>query len=71
MRAILLAIGLALLAAPASAFDDPKALVTAMIDEGPGAGFRWMLHTADAHGLYTRHGFGPPDEMYLERPSRR
>ncbi|ONH21841.1 GNAT family N-acetyltransferase [Pseudofrankia asymbiotica] len=48
-----------------------KALVTAMIDDGPGAGFRWMLHTADAHGLYKQHGFGPPDEMYLERRSRR
>ncbi|GAA2134459.1 GNAT family N-acetyltransferase [Nocardioides bigeumensis] len=44
------------------------ALVTAMVDEGPGSGFRWMLHTADAHGLYAAHGFGPPDQSYLERP---
>ena len=39
-----------------------------MIDDGPGAEFRWMLHTADAHGLYARYGFGPPDPTYLERP---
>jgi hypothetical protein len=28
-----------------------KAIVRAMIDGGPGAGCRWMLHTPDAHGL--------------------
>jgi len=31
-----------------------QAIVAMMIEEGPGAGFRWMLHTADAHGLYRR-----------------
>jgi GNAT superfamily N-acetyltransferase len=46
------------------------ALVRAMIEEGPGAAFRWMLHTADAHGLYRRFGFMPPGETYLERPGR-
>ncbi len=45
-----------------------KGLVAAMIDDGPGAGFRWMLHTSDAHGLYERFGFRKPDESYLERP---
>lgn len=45
-------------------------LVRVMIDEGGGADFRWTLHTADAHGLYARFGFGPPDETYLERPGR-
>jgi len=45
-----------------------KALVRAMIDDGPGAEFRWMLHTADAHDLYRRFGFREPDETYLERP---
>jgi GNAT superfamily N-acetyltransferase len=45
-----------------------KGLVAAMIDDGPGAGFRWMLHTADAHGLYEQFGFRKPDETYLERP---
>jgi GNAT superfamily N-acetyltransferase len=46
------------------------ALVAAMIEDGPGAGFRWTLHTADAHGLYRRFGFGEPDPTYLERPAR-
>jgi GNAT superfamily N-acetyltransferase len=46
-------------------------LVTAMIEDGPGARFRWMLHTADAHALYARFGFAAPDHTYLERPSRR
>lgn len=45
-----------------------KGLVTAMIDDGPGAGFRWMLHTSDAHGLYEQFGFRAPDATYLERP---
>jgi hypothetical protein len=42
-----------------------------MIDHGPGAGFRWLLHTADAHGLYARFGFAPPDATFLERPGSR
>lgn len=44
------------------------ALVRLMIDDGPGAHFRWMLHTADAHRLYARFGFAEPDKTYLERP---
>jgi GNAT superfamily N-acetyltransferase len=47
-----------------------KAIVRAMIDDGPGAGSRWMLHTADAHGLYRQFGFAAPDDRYLERPAR-
>ncbi|HEY0453044.1 GNAT family N-acetyltransferase [Actinophytocola sp.] len=47
-----------------------KALVKAMIDDGPGAEFRWMLHTADAHELYRRFGFHEPDTTYLERPGK-
>jgi len=43
-------------------------LVRFAVEEGPHAGLRWMLHTRDAHGLYARFGFGPPDERYLERP---
>lgn len=42
-------------------------LVGFMVDEGPGAGFRWMLHTRDAHGLYERFGFAPPDDRFMER----
>ncbi|MBN9620688.1 MAG: GNAT family N-acetyltransferase [Actinobacteria bacterium] len=43
-------------------------LVRTMIEEGPGHGFRWLLHTADAHGLYAKFGFAPPDTTALERP---
>jgi ribosomal protein S18 acetylase RimI-like enzyme len=42
-------------------------LVEEMIERGPGARFRWILHTADAHGLYERFGFAPPDGTVLER----
>jgi GNAT superfamily N-acetyltransferase len=45
-------------------------LVRVMIEEVPSGAMRWMLHTRDAHGLYQRFGFGPPDETYLERPMR-
>ncbi|WP_433503442.1 GNAT family N-acetyltransferase [Pseudonocardia halophobica] len=40
-------------------------LVEAMLAGGPG--MRWSLHTRDAHGLYARFGFAPPDETLLER----
>ncbi|WP_024795554.1 GNAT family N-acetyltransferase [Tomitella biformata] len=43
-------------------------LVAEMIENGPGAGFRWLLHTEDAHGLYERFGFKPGDHTVLERP---
>jgi GNAT superfamily N-acetyltransferase len=46
-----------------------KELVAEMIDRGPGASMRWMLHTADAHGLYRQFGFRAADEKYLERPA--
>jgi GNAT superfamily N-acetyltransferase len=45
-----------------------KELVATMIDRGPGARFRWGLHTSDAHGLYRQFGFADPDDRYLERP---
>lgn len=45
-----------------------KELVATMIDRGPGAQFRWTLHTADAHGLYRKFGFAEPDHTFLERP---
>jgi GNAT superfamily N-acetyltransferase len=47
------------------------ALVREMVENGPGASFRWMLHTEDAHALYSRFGFREPDRTYLERPSTR
>ena len=46
-------------------------LVRFMIDGGQGAGFRWMLHTRDAHGVYDRLGFVAPDDRFMERPERR
>ena len=36
-------------------------IVAALIDDGPGAEFRWLLHTADAQQLYARFGFAPPN----------
>jgi len=47
-----------------------KAIVQMMIEDGPGAGWRWMLHTTDAQGLYRPFGFARPEERYLERPAR-
>ena len=47
-----------------------KAIVAMMIEVGPGAGFRWMLHTSDAYGLYRQFGFAPPPDNYMERPQR-
>jgi len=44
-----------------------KAIVRMMVETGPGPGLRWMLHTADAHGLYRPLGFTRPDGDYLER----
>jgi GNAT superfamily N-acetyltransferase len=46
------------------------ALIDFMIEKGPGAHFRWMLHTGDAHGLYAKAGFRAPDSTFLERPAR-
>jgi GNAT superfamily N-acetyltransferase len=45
-------------------------LVRTSVDEGPFAGVRWLLHTADARELYERFGFGAPGERLLERPPR-
>ena len=45
-------------------------LMTALVESESGAHLRWMLHTRDAHGLYAKLGFRPPDGMYLERPGR-
>jgi GNAT superfamily N-acetyltransferase len=43
-------------------------LVREMIENGPYVARRWLLHTADAHELYRRFGFGPPGERLMERP---
>lgn len=46
-------------------------LVQRMVDDGPGAEFRWTLFTADAHGLYARFGFARPDTTAMVRPGTR
>lgn len=48
-----------------------KLLVQAMVDDGPGADFRWTLFTGDAHGLYEQYGFAAPNESAMVRPSAR
>ena len=45
-------------------------LVAAMIEDGPGAGFRWLLNSSDAR-LYERFGFAAPRPTLLERPGAR
>ena len=44
------------------------ALVREIVENGPFAGERWVLHTRDAHSLYEKLGFGP-NERLLERPA--
>ena len=44
-------------------------LVREIVENGPLAELRWVLHTTDAHGLYRKLGFGPPSERLMERPS--
>jgi ribosomal protein S18 acetylase RimI-like enzyme len=43
-------------------------LVREMVEHGPFAGLRWILHTRDAHELYRKVGFGQPSERVMERP---
>ena len=44
-----------------------KRLMQRMIDDGPGRDFRWVLFTADAHGLYEQFGFAAPDATAMVR----
>jgi GNAT superfamily N-acetyltransferase len=44
-------------------------LVREAIVNGPPVR-RWLLHTADAHGLYAKFGFGPPSERVMELDMR-
>jgi len=45
-------------------------IVCVMIDQGPGRGFRWMLHTDDAHAFYAKFGFAAPDSTFMQRDFR-
>jgi GNAT superfamily N-acetyltransferase len=38
-------------------------LVREMIEHGPYAGRRWILHTRDAHTLYAKFGFAPQERL--------
>jgi GNAT superfamily N-acetyltransferase len=45
------------------------ALVREIIEHGPYADRRWVLHTRDAHALYEKFGF-EPNERLMERGAR-
>jgi GNAT superfamily N-acetyltransferase len=45
-----------------------KELVAELVERGPLADVRWLLHTRDAHDLYAGFGFGPPGDRLMERP---
>jgi GNAT superfamily N-acetyltransferase len=45
-------------------------VVREAVDDGPQRDLRWLLHTRDAHGLYSKFGFGPPSDRLMERPGR-
>ena len=38
-------------------------LVREIVERGPYAGRRWVLHTRDAHALYAKFGFGPNERL--------
>jgi GNAT superfamily N-acetyltransferase len=38
-------------------------LVREIVEHGPFAGRKWILHTRDAHTLYERFGFGPHERL--------
>jgi ribosomal protein S18 acetylase RimI-like enzyme len=42
-------------------------LVREMVERGPYADRKWLLHTEDAHGLYEKVGFGTPSYKVMER----
>ena len=44
-------------------------LVREIVENGPYAGLKWLLHTSDAHGLYRKLGFDTPSQRVLERPN--
>jgi GNAT superfamily N-acetyltransferase len=41
-------------------------LVREIVENGPHADRRWVLHTRDMHALYAKLGFGP-NERLMER----
>lgn len=45
-------------------------MVREMVDNGPYAEKRWLLHTRDMRRLYAKLGFGEPGERLMERDAR-
>lgn len=45
-----------------------EALVREMVEHGPYASERWILHTTNMHPLYRKLGFREPDVKLMERP---
>ena len=43
-------------------------LVREMIENGPLAHRRWLLHTRDMHALYAKFGFGPNERLVERQP---
>jgi GNAT superfamily N-acetyltransferase len=46
-------------------------LVREMVENGPFAHVKWILHTEDMHPLYRKFGFAEPNYKLLERPATR
>jgi GNAT superfamily N-acetyltransferase len=46
-------------------------LVREMVENGPDAGVKWLLHTTDMHPLYRKLGFEEPNYKVMERRSTR
>ena len=46
-------------------------LVREMVENGPYADIKWVLHTEDMHPLYRKFGFSEPNYKALERPATR
>jgi GNAT superfamily N-acetyltransferase len=42
-------------------------LAREMVERGPYADRKWILHTEDAHPLYRKLGFGAPSRKVMER----
>ena len=42
-------------------------LVREMVERGPLAHLKWLLHTSDMHPLYRKLGFGEPSAKVMER----
>jgi GNAT superfamily N-acetyltransferase len=45
-------------------------LVREIVENGPFAGRRWILHTRDAHSLYAKLGFAPNERLMELRAPR-